>query len=129
MKNLLNFEDPVYLLFGWDAKEARPNCDPFTGNLRVHTQTNQVWTTKVHLKHHIRRTFPEVGKLFLKDKAEFATFYKKFGEDGDPISFNRRLDALAKAFGFDKSYGRAPVDYTLDLPLFGFVNAYQNPKK
>jgi hypothetical protein len=129
MKDLINRDDPVYILFGWEAKEARPNCDPFTGSLRIHTDTYQVWTTGVHLKHHIRRVLEVPGETYMKGKAHFATFYIKYDDEGNPVSFNKRLDRIAEVFGFNKyDDGRAAVDYCLDLPLFGFVNAYKNPK-
>ena len=88
MKDLINRDDPVYILFGWEAKEARPNCDPFTGSLRIHTDTSQVWTTGVHLKHHIRRVLEVPGEPYMKDNAHFATFYNKYDDEGKPVSFN-----------------------------------------
>ena len=44
----------IYVLFGWEAIEARPNLDPYTSTLRVDEETQQVFTTDVHLKHHTR---------------------------------------------------------------------------
>jgi hypothetical protein len=64
----------------------------------------------------------------MKGKAHFATFYIKYDDEGNPVSFNKRLDKIAEVFGFKKQDGRAAVNYCLDLPLFGFVNAYKNPK-
>ena len=53
----------AYLLFGFEAIQARPNLDPYTSALRTNDETMQVMLSDVHLKHHVRRGLKvEAGK-------------------------------------------------------------------
>ena len=45
----------AYILFGFEAIQARPNLDPYTSALRMNDETRQTFLSDVHIKHHVRR--------------------------------------------------------------------------
>jgi hypothetical protein len=118
-----------YILFGWEAKEARPNLDPYTSTLRIDDETQQVFTSDVHIKHHIRRGLrAEAAEKIYPDnprKAEASVFYEKKGAEGEALDFGKRLQYIRNAFGVDasKQSERDAFRRCLDLPLFGYVHA------
>jgi len=110
----------MYILFGWEAIEARPNLDPFEGVLRSY-EDGLVYTSDVHLKHHARRGIKAAAELdFGLQNPEI--YYDKAGEgdDGKARSVEDRVKAIQKTRSNVKS-GNDVYNTCLDLPLFGFV--------
>jgi hypothetical protein len=115
----------VYVLFGWEAVEARPNLDPYTSTLRMHEETRQVYTTDVHIKHHTRRGMKAAaaGKY---GREKSAIFYEKRDDQGEARSFKERLDEVRKQFGITENNEKDAYVHCLDLPLFGYVHAVKD---
>ena len=118
----------AYVLFGWDAEEARPNCDPYTGALRIKESTNQVYTSGVHLKAHIRRgmiPFALETETQLKgnlEKANAAVFYSRFDEDANTQTKDNRLEKIRKVWNLEKGDKYDAMRYCVDTPLFGYTH-------
>jgi hypothetical protein len=112
----------MYVLFGWEAIEARPNLDPYTSTLRVDEETQQVYTTDVHVKHHTRRGIKAQAteKYGLKNTA---IFYEKRDEQGEARNFEERLSHVRIQFNLKQNHKRDAFVHCLDLPLFGYVHA------
>jgi CRISPR/Cas system type I-B associated protein Csh2 (Cas7 group RAMP superfamily) len=70
----------AYVLFGFEAIQARPNLDPYTSTLRMNDETRQVYTSDVHIKHHARRGMKAFAAETGIAEPEAAIFYEK--EDG-----------------------------------------------
>jgi len=128
----------VYLLFGWEAVQARPNLDPYTSALRMNDETMQVYTSDVHLKHHVRRGLKALalqgghpalaGYAEDGDRGKCCIFYEKTDESGNARTFDQRLQEIREAFGVEKGQEDKSdaLNYCLDLPLFGYVHAVKN---
>jgi CRISPR/Cas system type I-B associated protein Csh2 (Cas7 group RAMP superfamily) len=115
----------IYVLFGWEAIEARPNLDPYTSTLRVDEETQQVFTTDVHLKHHTRRGMKiHATEKFGPDKT--AIFYEKTDERGETRNFEERLSSIRTQFNLKEKNERDAYLRCLDLPLFGYVHAVKD---
>lgn len=120
-----NFSDNTqnaYILFGWEGIECRPNLDPFDGTLRMYDETQQVWTTDVHIKHHARRGIQAAAELDFKVKNP-EIYYEKQGseeEGGKARSVDTRVAAIKKNYPKIKT-GDDVYKTCLDIPLFGFV--------
>ena len=118
----------AYVLFGFEAIQARPNLDPYTSTLRTNDETMQVFTSDVHLKHHVRRGLK--AHAFAKEigKPEAAVFYEKEDEAGNPRDFAGRLKLLRETCGIDAKAAdkKDALNYCLDLPLFGYVHAVKS---
>jgi CRISPR-associated protein Cas7 len=115
----------LYVLFGWEAIEARPNLDPYTSTLRVDEETQQVFTTDVHLKHHTRRGI----KVHASEKLgpeKTAIFYEKRDEQGEARNFEERLGSIRSQFNLKEKNKNDAYVHCLDLPLFGYVHAVAN---
>lgn len=118
----------VYLLFGWEAIQARPNLDPYTSTLRMNDETMQVYTSDVHLKHHARRgmkafaTNGEHAKFtsYQGAGADGAIFYEKNDDFGRAKDLQERLTQIRNAHKIEKGEKDA-LNHCLDLPLFGYV--------
>jgi hypothetical protein len=134
MKKEANFKNPnLYGLFGWEAREARPNCDPFTNELRTYGNADEVrvYTTPEHVKYHWRRGIQSVGREIVKP-AKSVIFYEKNGD-----SFEERLAAVRRVFEIptkeETRNGKKIVKlvegakdvwcYCLDIPLLGHTHA------
>lgn len=121
----------AYILFGFEALQARPNLDPYTSTLRMDDETGQVYTSDVHIKHHVRRGMKQFSlsgehEAFAKYKSENSDgiiFYEKEDEGGKSRSFAERITALRKAHELGKGNKDDAVRYCLDTPLFGYVHA------
>lgn len=124
----------AYVLFGWEAVQARPNLDPYTSSLRMNDETQQVYTSDVHIKHHTRRgikRFAQEGEhpsfsAYASLNSKAPIFYEKEDDEepGVSFSFEQRLELLRQAHGISKKAGpRDALDYCLDTPLFGYVHA------
>ena len=126
----------AYILFGWEAIEARPNLDPYTGNLRMNDETLQVYTSDVHIKHHVRRGikhFAQQGELeslakYKQIGNEGVIFYEKSDDYGISRSFEEKLKLFREAHGVDITDKGAinpkdALNLSLDIPLFGYVHA------
>lgn len=112
----------IYVLFGWEAIEARPNLDPYTSTLRVDEETQQVFTTDVHLKHHTRRGMKiHATEKFGPNKT--AIFYEKTDERGETRNFEERLSSIRTQFDLKEKNERDAYQHCLNLPLFGYVHA------
>jgi CRISPR/Cas system type I-B associated protein Csh2 (Cas7 group RAMP superfamily) len=114
-----------YILFGWEAIEARPNLDPYTSTLRIDEESQQVYTTDVHIKHHTRRGI----KAYATEKygpEKTAIFYEKRDESGEARSFEGRLNDVRAQFGITNKSEKDAYHHCLDLPLFGYVHASKN---
>jgi hypothetical protein len=112
----------LYILFGWEAIEARPNLDPYQSTLRMDPHTQQVYTTDVHLKHHVRRGMRSVGERLL-GAGRAQIFYEKKDAEGRTRSFDTRIKAVREAFGITSPGPKDAYEHCLDLPLFGYVHA------
>jgi CRISPR/Cas system type I-B associated protein Csh2 (Cas7 group RAMP superfamily) len=115
----------LYVLFGWEAIEARPNLDPYTSTLRVDEETQQVFTTDVHIKHHTRRGI----KVHASEKLgpeKTAIFYEKRDEHGEARNFEERLNSIRTQFNLKEKNEYDAYVHCLDLPLFGYVHAVAN---
>lgn len=121
----------VYMLFGYEAVQARPNLDPFTSTLRMDDETGQVYTSDVHIKHHARRGMKQFALSgehpafagYGTKNSDGIIFYEKADEGGNSRSFKDRIEALRKAQGIEKGNKDDAVRYCLDTPLFGYVHA------
>jgi len=115
----------VYILFGFEAIQARPNLDPYTSTLRTNDETMQVYTSDVHIKHHARRGIKAYALANEISSAEAAIFYEKEDEAGNARDFNKRLQMVRDANGIDKKDAdkKDALNHCLDLPLFGYVHA------
>jgi CRISPR/Cas system type I-B associated protein Csh2 (Cas7 group RAMP superfamily) len=112
----------LYVLFGWEAIEARPNLDPYTSTLRIDEETQQVFTTDVHLKHHTRRGIKvHASEKFGSEKT--AIFYEKRDEHGEARNFDDRLSSIRSQFNLKEKNEQDAYVHCLDLPLFGYVHA------
>ena len=116
----------AYILFGFEAIQARPNLDPYTSTLRTNDETGQVFTSDVHIKHHVRRGLKAEGIARNIPNAEQCVFYEKEDEYGNPCNFDLRLQAIRKAYDIAKGDKKDALFRTLDLPLFGYVHAIKN---
>jgi hypothetical protein len=115
----------LYVLFGWEAIEARPNLDPYTSTLRIDEETQQVFTTDVHIKHHARRGI----KVHASEKygpERTAIFYEKRDEYGEARNFDERLKDVRKQFNLSNKHEKDAYVHCLDLPLFGYVHAVRD---
>lgn len=115
----------IHYLFGWEAVQARPNCDPFTNELREFEETGQIYTSEEHFKHHVRRGLvAAVGEMNpdYADKPDATVYFAKADESGSTRSAKTRQDTFAKAWGLKKA-GSDVSKFAVDLPLFGFVNS------
>lgn len=113
----------AYLLFGFEAIQARPNLDPYSSTLRMNDETGQVFTSDVHIKHHVRRGLKAYAKEENLPHAAETVFYEKEDEEGNPCNFELRLKKIREAAGVDKPGMKDSLNNTLDLPLFGYVHA------
>ena len=125
----------VYILFGFEAVQARPNLDPYTSTLRMDDETGQVYTSDVHIKHHARRGIKKFAlqenhpafSAYNDENRDGIIFYEKKDEEGSSRSFTKRLEALRKAHKLGKrdkeEAKKDAVRYGLDAPLFGYVHA------
>ena len=113
----------AYILFGFEAIQARPNLDPYTSTLRSNDETGQIFTSDVHIKHHVRRGLKAYATDAALPHADQAVFYEKEDEQGNVRSFESRLQILRKACNVEKTAPRDALLHTLDLPLFGYVHA------
>jgi hypothetical protein len=103
-ENMSNINSNVYGLFGWEVREARPNCDPFTNDLRTYEGGDQVYTSAEHVKYHWRRGIQSVGTQFVEANKAFV-FYEKNG-----YSFEKRLAFLRSSFGIQTVTVTAPEE-------------------
>lgn len=128
VKNNFPAKGNAYILFGFEAIQARPNLDPYTSMLRTNDETSQVFTSDVHIKHHVRRGLKAEAAVKGLPHAEYMVFYEKEDEAGKPCDFGSRLKMIRSAFGIDKNSEdkRDALSHTLDLPLFGYVHAIKN---
>ncbi len=113
----------AYILFGFEAIQARPNLDPYSSTLRMNDETGQVFTSDVHIKHHVRRGLKACAMAENLPHAAETVFYEKEDEEGNPCNFNLRLEKIRKAAGIEKANMKDALYNTLDLPLFGYVHA------
>jgi len=113
----------VYLLFGFEAIQARPNLDPYSSTLRMNDETGQVFTSDVHIKHHVRRGLKAYAAAENLPHAAESVFYEKEDEQGNPCNFELRLKKIREAAGIAKPDSKDALLNTLDLPLFGYVHA------
>jgi|GEM_PF-2092108 len=115
----------AYLLFGFEAIQARPNLDPYTSTLRTNDETMQVFLSDVHIKHHVRRGLKAEAAARNMPNADQMVFYEKEDENGKSCDFATRLKSIRSAFNISKEDRTDAVTHTLDLPLFGYVHAVQ----
>lgn len=113
----------AYLLFGFEAIQARPNLDPYSSTLRMNDETGQVFTSDVHIKHHVRRGLKAYAVAEHLPHGTETVFYEKEDEAGNPCNFELRLKKIREAAGISKPDMRDALNNTLDLPLFGYVHA------
>lgn len=118
----------VYILFGFEAIQARPNLDPYTSTLRTSDETMQVFTSDVHLKHHVRRGIKAHASAQGISKPDAAIFYEKEDEAGNSRDFTARLKLIRDAYAIDtkSSDKKDALNHCLDLPLFGYVHAVKS---
>ncbi len=113
----------AYVLFGFEAIQARPNLDPYSSTLRMNDETGQVFTSDVHIKHHVRRGLKAYAKAANLPHAAETVFYEKEDEAGNPCNFDLRLKRIRDAAGISEPDLKDALNNTLDLPLFGYVHA------
>lgn len=113
----------AYLLFGFEAIQARPNLDPYSSSLRMNDETGQAFTSDVHIKHHVRRGLKACAEAEKMPHAAETVFYEKEDEAGNPCNFELRIEKIRKAAGIAKPDVKDALNQTLDLPLFGYVHA------
>lgn len=127
MIKLNNFELPktgnAYILFGFEAIQARPNLDPYTSTLRTNDETGQVMLSDVHIKHHVRRGLKAQAKTMELPNSDYVIFYEKEDEQGNSCDFNLRIKKIREALSIAKGDKKDALNNTLDLPLFGYVHA------
>ncbi len=115
----------AYILFGFEAIQARPNLDPYTSALRMNDETRQTFLSDVHIKHHVRRGLKAEAAARGIPHAEQTVFYEKKDENGNSCDFKKRLEQIRKAFEIEKGNIYDALTHTLDLPLFGYVHAVE----
>ena len=127
MKNLPS-KGNAYILFGFEAIQARPNLDPYTSMLRTNDETMQVFTSDVHIKHHVRRGLKAAAEAAGIPHADQVIFYEKSDEEGNVRDFATRLKEIRAARGIEDKQADKTDAFcnTLDLPLFGYVHAIKN---
>lgn len=113
----------AYVLFGFEAIQARPNLDPYSSTLRTNDETGQVFTSDVHIKHHVRRGLKAYAAAENLPHAAETVFYEKEDEKGNACDFKQRLDKIRQAAGITVKDKKDALYNTLDLPLFGYVHA------
>ena len=113
----------AYILFGFEAIQARPNLDPYSSTLRMNDETGQVFTSDVHIKHHVRRGLKAYALAEEMPHASETVFYEKEDEAGNPCNFELRLKNIREAAGITRNDIKDALNNTLDLPLFGYVHA------
>ncbi len=111
------------ILFGFEAIQARPNLDPYSSTLRMNDETGQVFTSDVHIKHHVRRGLKAYAVAEGLPHGTETIFYEKEDEAGNPCNFEMRLKQIREAAGIEKPDMKDALYNTLDLPLFGYVHA------
>lgn len=118
----------AYVIFGFEAIQARPNLDPYTSTLRTNDETMQVFTSDVHIKHHARRGLKAYAAEKKLPHPDQAVFYEKEDEAGNPCDFAGRLKKIRDAYEIAKGKEdrKDALRYCLDLPLFGYVHAEKN---
>lgn len=116
----------AYILFGFEAIQARPNLDPYSSTLRMNDETGQIFTSDVHIKHHVRRGLKAYAGDEKLPHASETVFYEKEDEQGNPCNFDLRLKKIREAAGIAKPEMKDGLNNTLDLPLFGYVHAVKN---
>ncbi len=118
----------VYLLFGHEAIQARPNLDPYTSTLRMKDETMQVYTSDVHIKHHTRRGIKAYALENELGTQDSAIFYEKNDDAGNARDFGKRIEQIRAENEIDKKQQdkRDALNHCLDLPLFGYVHAIKN---
>ena len=107
----------AYILFGFEAIQARPNLDPYSGTLRANDETGQIFTSDVHIKHHVRRGLKAYAKDENLPHAAETVFYEKEDDEGNPCSFELRLQKIRAAAGIAKPDKTDSLNNTVDLPL------------
>ena len=115
----------AYVAFGWEAIQSRPNCDPYTGMLRMNNETQQAYTSDVHIKRHVRRGMKAYALENNISKTDECIFYEKQDKFGDSVEFKKRLDVVRKANAISKTDKKDALNYCIDLPLFGYVHAVE----
>ncbi|MDD4818063.1 MAG: type I CRISPR-associated protein Cas7 [Victivallaceae bacterium] len=115
----------AYILFGFEAIQARPNLDPYSGTLRVNDETGQVQLSDVSIKHHVRRGLKAYAKDENLPHAAETVFYEKEDDAAKPCSLKLRLQRIRAAAGIAKPNKKDALNNTVDLPLFGYVQAEQ----
>ncbi len=118
----------AYILFGFEAIQARPNLDPYSSTLRTNDETGQVFTSDVHIKHHVRRGLKAYAVEKNLPHSTECVFYEKTDDTGKSCDFKQRLEKLCKAAGIKNDDNKAALHNTLDLPLFGYVCAIEQKK-
>lgn len=131
VKNNFPAKGNAYILFGFEAVQARPNLDPYTSMLRTNDETFQVFTSDVHIKHHVRRGLKSEAVAEKFTNAENMIFYEKKDEVGNPYDFSTRLQQIRATSGIGKKEEdkKDALYHTLDLPLFGYVHAVKSETK
>ena len=92
----------AYILFGFEAIQARPNLDPYSSTLRMNDETGQVFTSDVHIKHHVRRGLKACAVAENLPHGAETIFYEKEDEEGNPCNFDLRLKKIREAAGISK---------------------------
>ncbi|MEG0427497.1 MAG: type I CRISPR-associated protein Cas7 [Akkermansia sp.] len=113
----------AYILFGFEAIQARPNLDPYTSTLRTNDETGQVFTSDVHIKHHVRRGLKAYAEEINLPHSDQSVFYEKEDDQGNARTFASRLESLREACEITKQDKKDALLHTLDLPMFGYVHA------
>jgi hypothetical protein len=115
----------IYILFGYEAIQARPNLDPYTSTLRMKDETMQVYTSDVHIKHHARRGIKAYALENNLGSAASAIFYEKNDDEGNARDFGKRIDQIRTENNIEgkEKNKRDALEHCLDLPLFGYVHA------
>ncbi|MCM8536726.1 MAG: type I CRISPR-associated protein Cas7 [Lentisphaeraceae bacterium] len=127
--NSLNKETGnAYILFGHEAIQARPNLDPYTSTLRMNDETMQVYTSDVHIKHHVRRGIKAYALENKLSQPGSAIFYEKEDEYGNARDFATRISLIRETQEISKKDQdkKDALHHCLDLPLFGYVHAVKN---
>ncbi|MEA2012460.1 MAG: type I CRISPR-associated protein Cas7 [Verrucomicrobiota bacterium] len=118
----------LYILFGHEAIQARPNLDPYTSTLRMKDETMQVYTSDVHIKHHARRGIKAYALENELGSPASAVFYEKNDDAGNARDFSKRIELIRAENKIEKKQQdkRDALHHCLDLPLFGYVHAVKN---
>ncbi len=118
----------AYILFGYEAIQARPNLDPYTSTLRINNETMQVETSDVHIKHHVRRGIKSYAAANSIGTPEATIFYEKEDQAGKSRNFATRLKQIREAYKITNEDKKGALNHCLDLPLFGYVQAVEKDK-